>query len=113
MHEISLLENVRDILEEHALSQQFNKITQIRLEIGRLSCVEAEALRFGFAAVMQGSLAENAELIISELDGLGYCQRCQRQVRMTNLFDPCDQCGNPLTDIIQGMEMKIKDLIVT
>jgi len=111
MHELSLLENVREILEEHAVNQNFTKVTQVTLEIGKLSCVEPEALRFGFDVVMKGSLAENAELFITELNGLGFCQQCRQQGIILTLYDPCVHCGNPITDIIQGSEMKIKNLI--
>lgn len=112
MHELSLLENVREILEEHALSQNFKKVSKVTLEIGKLSCVEPDALRFGFGVVMKDSLAENAELIITELNGLGLCQRCQQQVEIDSLHDPCMHCGSPFVAVIQGTEMKIKDLIV-
>jgi len=113
MHELSLLMNVRDILEDNALKQNFNRVTQVTLEIGRLSSVEPDALRFCFDVVMQGSLAEHAELIISELHGLGICKQCRQQVEMESLYDPCSYCGNPFITVIQGTEMKIKDLIVS
>ena len=113
MHELSLLENVREILEDHAVSQGFSKVTKVTLEIGKLSCIEPDALRFGFDVVMKGSLAENAELIISELNGLGQCLQCQQQIEMETLYDPCVHCGSPFVKVIQGAEMKIKDLIVT
>jgi hydrogenase nickel incorporation protein HypA/HybF len=112
MHELSLLENVREILEDHAVSQNFSKVTKVTLEIGKLSCIEPDALRFGFDVVMKDSLAENAGLIISELDGLGLCQQCQQQIEMDTLHDPCVYCGSPFVTVIQGTEMKIKDLIV-
>lgn len=112
MHELSLLENVREILENHALSQNFTKVTQVTLEIGKLSCVEPDALRFGFDVVMKGSLAENAELNISDLAGLGICRQCGLQIEMETSHDPCSNCGSPFVKIIQGAEMKIKDLIV-
>ena len=111
MHELSLLENVREILESHARSQSFVKVTKVTLEIGKLSCVELEALRFAFDVVMKGSLAENAELIVAELDGIGFCQSCGQKTTMEQLYDACTHCGRPLT-VIQGMEMKIKDLVV-
>ena len=112
MHELSLLENVREILEDHSLSQSFSKVTKVTLEIGSLSCVEPDALRFGFEAVMKGSLAENAELIITKLNGLGLCQQCGQNTAMETFYDPCTLCGNPFVKVIQGAEMKIKDLIV-
>jgi hydrogenase nickel incorporation protein HypA/HybF len=112
MHELSLLENVREILENHAVSQNFTRVTKVTLEIGKLSSVEPDALRFGFDVVMKDSLADNAELIISELNGLGLCQHCGLQVELETLYDPCPHCGSPLVKITQGAEMKIKDLCV-
>lgn len=113
MHELSLLENVRDILEQHAISQHFVKVNKITLEIGKLSSIEPEALRFGFDVVMQGSLAEHAELVMTELIGLGLCQSCQQQTTMATLYESCRYCGHPFVTVIQGLEMKIKNLIVS
>jgi hydrogenase nickel incorporation protein HypA/HybF len=112
MHEISLLENVREILESHAASRKFSKVTRVTLEIGKLSCVEPDALRFGFDVVMKDSPAENAELHIIEIAGLGLCRHCGRQTAIETLYDPCPDCGRPIDEVLQGSEMKIKDLIV-
>ncbi len=112
MHELSLLENVREILESHALSQNFSKVTQVTLEIGKLSCVEPDALRFGFDVVMKDSLADGAELIISELNGLGVCRQCGQHCVIETLYDPCNWCGSSKVDVVQGLDMKIKDLMV-
>jgi hydrogenase nickel incorporation protein HypA/HybF len=111
MHELSLLENVREILVSHSKSQNFTKVSKVTLEIGRLSCVEPEALRFAFDVAMKGSLAEDAELILTGLDGIGFCQSCGQKTTMEQLYDACAHCGRPLT-VVQGMEMKIKDLVV-
>lgn len=112
MHEISLLENVREILQDHAQSQHFSQITKITLEIGKLSCIEPDALRFGFDVVMKDSLAEKAELILTEIEGIGLCDKCGKQVIMETLYDPCIACGNSFVTVTQGSEMKIKDLVV-
>ena len=112
MHELSLLENVRDILETHAQREHFSKVTRVTLEIGKLSCVEPEALRFGFDVVMKGSLAEGAELVVTEAIGVGICRECGQRSVIETFHDPCTSCGRPSVDIVQGAEMKIKDLIV-
>ena len=112
MHEISLLEQVREILIEHSQSQCFSKVSKVTLEIGKLSCVEEGALRFGFDVVMQGSLAEDAELKITSVDGLGVCQDCNQSMPMQSMHDPCVLCGGFNIKVIQGEEMRIKDLLV-
>lgn len=112
MHELSLLWSVRETLEENALKHKFSKVTQVTLEIGRLACVEPDALRFCFDVAMKDSLAENAELMILEIQGLGICQQCHRQTEMESLYSSCIHCGSLYMKLIQGMEMRIKDLIV-
>jgi hydrogenase nickel incorporation protein HypA/HybF len=61
---------------------------------------------------MKGSLAENAELIITELNGLGLCQQCGQKSVIETLYESCASCGSPDVKILQGKEMKVKDLVV-
>lgn len=113
MHEISLLESVLDTLASQAEQQGFTHVKQVVLEIGALSCVEADALRFGFDAVMKNSLAEHAELVIITVAGQGVCPHCQQQVLLETLHDPCHHCGRFGVTVLQGQAMRIKELIVT
>ena len=57
MHEISLCENIRDLIEDQARADGFTRVNKVWLEVGPLSCVEPEALRFGFRAVMAGLIS--------------------------------------------------------
>ncbi len=112
MHEISLLENVLEILQCSAREQGFTRVLKVSLEIGELSCVAEDALRFGFAAVMRGTLAEHADLEIQCVRGIGQCRQCRRQVQLQTLHDPCPVCGSFGITVIQGQEMKIRELQV-
>jgi hydrogenase nickel incorporation protein HypA/HybF len=60
MHEMSLCEGILKILEENAVSQGFTKVKTIWLEIGVLSCVEPEAMKFSFEVISRGTLAAHA-----------------------------------------------------
>ena len=112
MHELSLLENVRTILEEHARSQHFQTVENITLEIGVLSCVELDALTFAFASVMKDSLAEYAELKFKRIEGQGRCFECSQLTPMLELYDVCAHCGHFRVEIVSGLEMKITELKV-
>ena len=112
MHEISLLENVREILEQEAVKQGFSKVNKVTLEIGALSCIEPDALRFGFDVVMQDSIASAAELSIEILTAIGQCQHCHQQMQMQSLQQLCQFCGKYGVSLLQGNSMKIKDLLV-
>lgn len=112
MHEISLLESVLETLEDQARERNFTQVKQISLEIGALSCVSADALRFGFEVVMKNTLAENAELVIIEMTGQGKCSHCGKIVELETLHDPCSQCGTFGVTVTAGEQMRIKELKV-
>lgn len=109
MHEISLLENVLEILQASAREQGFTRVARVCLEIGELSCVSEDALQFGFPAVMQGTLAEQAELQIQRVKGIG---QCRQRVELQTLHDPRPACGSFQIAVVQGREMKIRELQV-
>jgi hydrogenase nickel incorporation protein HypA/HybF len=112
MHEMSLAESVLQAMEDAARSQHFHKVLAVRLEIGALSGVEPEAMRFCFDAVVRGSLAEGAQLDIIELPGTGWCMACAKTVPMREVFGECPECGSVQMQVTGGTEMRIKDLEV-
>lgn len=112
MHELSLLESVREIIEQEAKSQNFVKVRQITLAIGTLSCIETSALRFGFEVVMADSVAADAELCIETVAALGRCRHCGKDMPMQTLHQCCVFCDQYGVDIFQGNGLKIKELLV-
>ncbi len=112
MHEMSLCESVLDILQDHAKTRQFDRVKTVWLEIGGLSGVEIEAMRFCFDAVMKGTLADGARLEIIELPGEAWCMQCSRKVPARQRFDACPDCGSYQLQVVSGKEMRIKELEV-
>lgn len=112
MHEMSLAEGVLRIVEDAAKTHGFQRVAAVRLEIGRLSAVEPEALRFCFDAVVKGSVAEGAALEIEEVPGIGWCLPCSKSVPVAALYDPCPECGSYQVQPTGGTEMRVKDLAV-
>ena len=111
MHELSLAESMLAIVEKSARDGGFRKVAVIRLEIGQLSCVMPEALRFCFESVTRGSLAEGARLEIIEIAGEGCCPGCAMMLPLEELYGICPDCGLPL-EITSGTEMRVKELDV-
>lgn len=112
MHEMSLCEGIRQILEERAGRDGFRAVQRVRLEIGRFAAVEIEALRFGFDVVMKGSIADGAVLDILDRPGEAYCYECEKAVTIEDRLDPCPFCGGGRLLVTGGNEMRIKDLEV-
>lgn len=112
MHEMSLAEGMREVIETAARAQGFERVTKVRVEVGRFAGVEVAALEFAFDVVMRGSVAEGAELHIFNLPGQALCFDCGEMVEIEHRLDPCPKCGGARLMPQGGDEMRIKDLEV-
>lgn len=112
MHEMSLCESILQVLEQQAEAQHYHKVKTVWLEIGALAGVDAEALRFCFDVVMQGSLADQAHLEMVAVPGQAWCLPCASHVTVQQLYDVCPQCGSYQLQITNGDQMRIKELEV-
>ncbi|OFI34138.1 hydrogenase maturation nickel metallochaperone HypA [Alteromonas lipolytica] len=109
---MSIAEGILQVLEEQAVTQQFEKVKAVWVEIGPLATIEADALTFCFDAVIRGSLAEGASLHIIKLAGKAFCLQCLDTVPVTQRYDSCPVCGSYQLQVTQGEEMRIKELEV-
>ena len=112
MHEMSLAENVLQIMEAAAREQGFARVKEIRLEIGELAGVEREALRFCLEGVLHDGIAAQARVEFLTLPGRGWCMQCGKEVPISALYDPCPLCGSPRVQATEGMQMRVRDLLV-
>lgn len=112
MHEMSLAEGILQIIEDAAAKQGFQRVSEVRLEIGALSGVEPEALEFCLDVVFKGSIAEAARIVLERLPGQGFCLACGETVAVNALYDACPKCGSFQVQASAGTEMRVKDLLV-
>ena len=112
MHEMSLAEGVLQLIEDAAREQEFSKVTTVWVEIGQLSGVEVEAMKFCFDAVTRDSVANGARLEIIALPGTGWCMECAVSVPMAEVFGECPKCGGHQMQVTGGTEMRVKELEV-
>lgn len=110
MHEMSLCEGIRTVIEDQATRHSVTRISRVRLEIGRFAGVEKDALSFAFDVVMRGSVAEGADLVMIDLPGRAMCYDCMKEVEIEQRLDPCPDCGGGKLMPVSGDEMRIKDL---
>ncbi|MBK1635119.1 hydrogenase maturation nickel metallochaperone HypA [Rhodovulum adriaticum] len=112
MHEMSLCEGIRGIVEDQARAHGFARVNTLRLEIGRFAGVEKDALAFAFDVVMRGSPAEGARLEMIDLPGRAMCYDCMVEVEIEERLAPCPRCGGGKLMPVAGDEMRIKDMEV-
>ena len=108
MHELSITRDVVAICAEHARGAQVRRVT---LEIGKLSAVMPDAVRFCFDVCARGTPLEGAELEIVEPDGQAVCRACGAGVGLTQLFGRCE-CGSTDLRLVAGDELKVREMEV-
>ena len=109
---MSLAEGVLQLIEDSARQQNFSSVSTVWLEIGELSGVEVEAMKFCFDAVTRDSVAQGARLEIITLPGTGWCMACALSVPMSEVFGECPHCGGHQMQVTGGTEMRLKELEV-
>ena len=110
MHEMALAESVLQIIEHAARREGLRCVRAIWLEIGQLSSVEPEAMRFCFDAVAGDSIAAGARLEFVVNAGAAWCSACSEQVALAELGAACPRCGGYQLRVTGGTEMRVKEL---
>ena len=108
MHELGITRNVVAIVAEHAGDKNVRRVT---LDIGKLSAIMPDAIRFCFDICCKGTRLEGALLTINEIPGRGRCEACNAEMEMDRPGGKC-HCGNNHIKCIAGEEMKIKEMEV-
>jgi hydrogenase nickel incorporation protein HypA/HybF len=106
MHELGITRNIVAICSEHAAGARVARVT---VEIGRLSAVLPDAVRFCFDVCSRGTPLESAHLEIVETPGLGRCRRCGTEIALAVPYGRC-ACGSASLKIIGGEELKVRSL---
>jgi len=108
MHELSIGQG---IVESVCEAVPEGDVLVVTVEIGKLSGVVPDAVRFCFDACARGTRLEGARLDIVEIPGRGRCGSCDQQVDMDALIARC-ACGNPFLEVVRGSELRIRSVEV-
>ena len=109
MHELSITRNIVAIVQDRAAGRS---IRSVRLQIGRLSGIEIQAVRFCFDICTAGTALEGAVLEIDEVAGRGTCEECGEGVELERFVLRCPCERRAPVKIVEGEELLIKSMEV-
>jgi hydrogenase nickel incorporation protein HypA/HybF len=112
MHELSLMEALRDQALAAARAEGAVRIAAIRLRVGELAGVEMDALRFAFPLVMEGTLAAGAELRIEIEPAECHCTVCAAPFPAPHGCCDCPRCGTISRRLLRGRDLRLLSLEV-
>jgi hydrogenase nickel incorporation protein HypA/HybF len=108
MHELGIVQQVIEIVSRECAGRQVRRVV---LEIGKLSAVMPDAVRFCFDLAAEGTPVAGARLEIVETPGVGRCRSCGATVELLRPFGRCACDGTDL-DWVAGEELKIREMEV-
>jgi hydrogenase nickel incorporation protein HypA/HybF len=107
MHELGIAASIVESVEKEAQRHPGEHISKVGVKIGALSGVDADALQFGFEALVKDSNLEPLVLDVELIPRVQRCMKCAYEFRMED-FDPsCPLCGEFATECISGEELDI------
>jgi hydrogenase nickel incorporation protein HypA/HybF len=109
VHEASLADEIAAIVERRA--EPGAKVLAITLEIGALAGVEREALLFALTSALAPTRAAAATVHVLSLPARARCPHCDVEQAIEIRFEPCEQCGKPGLEILQGGEMRVRSIV--
>lgn len=108
MHELALTQEIVGIVCARAGDA---KVTRVVLEIGKLSAVMPDAVRFCFDLCARDTAAEGAALEILRPAGQGRCRQCGGSVELNEVIARCP-CGSSDLEWLSGEELRVKEMEV-
>ena len=108
MHELALCQSLVEIVVDHAKRGGIARVTDVRVDIGALSCVDPDALAFCFDVVARDTLAAEATLSLTVVPVRAWCWTCAAVVDVCDRGAGCPVCGNAT---VRGTDLR--DLQVT
>lgn len=112
MHELALARALVVQLEEEAARHDVARILRVKLAIGALAIVDADALAFAFDVAAAGTLAEGAALEMTRPAGAAHCLGCGADVAIRSRADLCPRCGGGRLVITGGEDTTIREMEV-
>ncbi len=112
MHELSIVQNIIGIVSLEAKKSGLNRVTEVHLEIGKLSGIEYDSLEFALKTLIPGSVIEDAEVFIEKSEGIARCNKCGNEFTLDSFIGYCNSCLSFDLQIIQGRELRVQSITI-
>jgi hydrogenase nickel incorporation protein HypA/HybF len=108
MHELSIVMNILETVEETAVNHNATVVHEIEMEVGVLSGIEFDALDFAFENSPKPALLQNVKFVVHRIQPKAKCLDCGNEFETEQYSTPCPRCNSVKTEILCGNELRIK-----
>ena len=110
MHELSVAQNIIEIIQQSVSKQSWNQVRAVHVEIGAMAGIVPDSLKFSFEAITEESAFRGAQLIIECIPFRIHCCSCNADTENEDGFAVCGECGSTKVKIVTGTELQIKNI---
>jgi hydrogenase nickel incorporation protein HypA/HybF len=110
MHELSIAEEVLDIVHQYVPVEDRGRIRVVNMNVGALSGVVVESLKFCFAAITGGTPMAGVTLSCRVIPYLLRCAGCGWEGETEPGLRLCPACGSADTTVLSGTELHVTDI---
>ena len=112
MHELSVAQNIIDIVQKHVPETEWDRVSVVRLKVGMIAGVVPDSLEFSFKAITADTRFRHTRLEIDLVPFRIKCHACGATTENEAGFAVCGDCGNMDTEIVSGSELNISEIEV-
>lgn len=111
MHELGVVINVVEIVEDFSKKNGITKIDTLVLQIGELSSVIPRYVEACYPAAVDGTILQDTKLKIEIIPGNGRCKECEKIFNLLQNRSKCPNCGSVEWELLCGREFFIKEIV--
>lgn len=119
MHELSMADAIVKTVLDVAEKNQAKEILEVTIEVGKLTMLNPEQLKFLLDVLSEDTLLEGSEIVIEEIPVKIKCHSCNYS-GSTDLDDTdhylmiikCPECDERNIEVITGRECNVKNISI-
>jgi len=112
MHELSITQDMLDLVLKQAKESGGGEVEKINLVIGEMTGVVEQCIRFYLDFLAKGTPAEGVALAVTNVPIKVRCRACDKTFEPDELDWSCPHCGGKELEIIAGKELFVESIEV-
>jgi hydrogenase nickel incorporation protein HypA/HybF len=110
MHELSIAQNILEIVRQNVPANAESSVKVVRVRIGEMAGVVPDSLEFCFTAIVKDTSFPDAVLAIERVPFILVCSSCGKRFRSEAGLAVCPSCGSLVTTVVSGTELQVVEI---
>ena len=110
MHELSVAQEIINIVNNYLPANKPANVKAVKVKVGKLSNILNESLTFCFEALTNESHLKGSKLEIVDVPVKILCLNCNEESEIENPVFACPKCNHTKLKMISGMELQVDEI---